>query len=235
MENASKALLMAGGILISLIIIGALLLMFNQLGAFQKSQTSSEKDSQLATFNQDFARYADETSLKGVDIISLANKVVDYNKKSGITNSVNYDQKITLKIKMNNFVSKHGKNIDNRKDCLFSGVLYTIEGDNSNTNQFYKVINYYSDLEARYGLKILQLLSSNYDTIEKENTKADKEKKIKEIAGKPIIDKDGNSITEENVSDYREYSEFKTSTFKTLGTPKYKEGQISELSFEFVE
>ena len=122
MENASKALLMAGGILISLIIIGALLLMFNQLGTFQKSQTSSEKDSQLATFNQDFARYADETSLKGVDIISLANKVVDYNKKSGITNSVNYDQKITLNVDLNGFSSSY----------LFKNTSSIVITDNNN-------------------------------------------------------------------------------------------------------
>ena len=31
MENASKALVMAGGILIALLVLGALLLMFNQV------------------------------------------------------------------------------------------------------------------------------------------------------------------------------------------------------------
>ena len=36
MENASKALLMAGGILTALLVIGALILMFNQLGSIKK-------------------------------------------------------------------------------------------------------------------------------------------------------------------------------------------------------
>ena len=36
MENASKALLMAGGMLIALLVIGALLLAFNQIGDYEK-------------------------------------------------------------------------------------------------------------------------------------------------------------------------------------------------------
>ena len=43
MENASKALLMAGGILIALLIIGALLLMFNQISTYKQSESSNQK------------------------------------------------------------------------------------------------------------------------------------------------------------------------------------------------
>lgn len=43
MENASKALIMAGGILIALLVIGALVLMFNQLSYYQRTETDSEK------------------------------------------------------------------------------------------------------------------------------------------------------------------------------------------------
>ena len=35
MENASKALIMAGGVMIALLIIGSLLLMFNNLSSYQ--------------------------------------------------------------------------------------------------------------------------------------------------------------------------------------------------------
>ena len=54
MENASKALLIAGGILIALIIISLLVVMFTQIGDYQKSQSSGSKESQLAEFNRDF-------------------------------------------------------------------------------------------------------------------------------------------------------------------------------------
>ena len=80
MENASKALTMAGGILIALLVLGALLLMFNQVSDYKKTETVSEEAAQLAQFNEQFTQY-ERNNLAGVDLISLINKVVDYNKK----------------------------------------------------------------------------------------------------------------------------------------------------------
>ena len=79
MENASKALLMAGGILIALLVIGALILMFNQVGSYEKAQDARKKSSQIADFNKDFERYLDDKGITGADVISLINKVLDYN------------------------------------------------------------------------------------------------------------------------------------------------------------
>ena len=111
MENASKALVMAGGILIALLIIGALLLMLNQIGDYEKAQTSDVKEMQLAQFNSDFERYVDDKGITGVDIISLINKVIDYNKKAnkgGVTNSVNYNIKMSIEVSgLRNFNEKY--------------------------------------------------------------------------------------------------------------------------------
>ena len=52
MENASKALLMAAGVLIALIIIGALLLMFNNLSNYQETNTQNTRESQIVEFNK---------------------------------------------------------------------------------------------------------------------------------------------------------------------------------------
>lgn len=93
MENASKALLMAGGILTALLVIGALILMFNQLGSYQKGNSDAEKNSQIAEFNKKFEKYA-EGEINGTDIISLVNQVIDYNKGDAKTNSINYDKKL---------------------------------------------------------------------------------------------------------------------------------------------
>ena len=53
MENASKALVMAGGILIALLVVGALMLMINQVSYYQKSESTSEKAQQQAEFNKE--------------------------------------------------------------------------------------------------------------------------------------------------------------------------------------
>lgn len=101
MENASKALLMAGGMLIALLVIGALVLMFNQIGDYEKGNQGIKKTSEIAEFNIDFERYLDDKGITGADVISLVNKVNDYNnkaKKGGINNSIDYNIKMSITI-----------------------------------------------------------------------------------------------------------------------------------------
>lgn len=80
MENASKALLIAGGMLIALLVIGALVLMFNQIGDYEKAQSSNKKVSQVAEFNKEFIKYTYD-DIKGYELISLINKAIDFNGK----------------------------------------------------------------------------------------------------------------------------------------------------------
>ena len=80
MENASKALLIAGGVLIALIIITMFLLMSNRLSNIQKEQQEMEKTKQLAAFNAEYEAF-DRKVMYGVDVITLINKVAENNKK----------------------------------------------------------------------------------------------------------------------------------------------------------
>lgn len=211
MENASKALLMAGGMLIALLVIGALVLMFNQIGDYEKGNQGIKKTSEIAEFNIDFIRYT-EGNIKGVDIISLANKVINFNSKNGILNSIDYSKKITLNIDVNDF-SK-----------LFGSNSYEIK--NYDDNDFMKTIKKFSSLENTYTLSKMDELSSNYDSIVNGN------KTIGDILGKKY---DGK-LAVKDIEDYREYSEFKASTFKCKEEPKYHDdGQVKELSFKFVK
>lgn len=213
MENASKALLMAGGILIALLVIGSVLLMFNQIGNYRRANTDSEKSSQIADFNKDFVRYADGEEIKGVDIISLANKVVDYNQKKGTANSVDYNKKITLKI---NLAPLKSELFDKRTNWTIS----------SSDTQFVSRVTQFAALESTYTLGTMIKLSANYDSIESGD------KTASQVAGKNVedIDRDPSIIKK-----YREYSEFKSSTFINDGEPKYDNGQVVELSFKFVK
>ena len=79
MENASKALIMAGGVLISLMVIGLLVLFYNNLSGMQKIKTDSETEQQAAEFNKQYDVYA--RAVYGSEILSIANKIADYNKR----------------------------------------------------------------------------------------------------------------------------------------------------------
>lgn len=80
MENASKALIMAGGILIALMIIGALLLMFNNLSSYEETNTETTREAQVITFNNQYETYNRE-KVRGSDLYTLLNKVIDYNER----------------------------------------------------------------------------------------------------------------------------------------------------------
>ena len=228
MENASKALIMAGGILIALLVIGALVLMFNQLSYYQRTETDSEKTQQLADFNKEYLKYTYD-DIKGYELISLVNKVIDYNIKEEVGNSVDYTKKITVVINMKEFKPKYGvKNITS----LFTKDTYTI--NNSNTI-FSADLNNFRSMENTYTLSAMNKLSANYDTLKqaKAENQNSYETKIKEIVGKVVKNNSGNTISLTEIEQYREYSEFKSSTFKPGNVEYHNNGQVKQLSFEF--
>ena len=85
MENASKALLIAGGVLIALIILAMLLAMFNSISNIQKEQEEQTKIEQIAAFNSDFEAYTKKV-MYGTDVITVMNK--------DIQNNLNTDSKV---------------------------------------------------------------------------------------------------------------------------------------------
>lgn len=81
MENATRALTMAGGILIALLIIGALLLAFNNLSSYQNQMDLNEKNSQIAEFNNQFEPF-NKKNLTLMELKSVWNKITSNNAKN---------------------------------------------------------------------------------------------------------------------------------------------------------
>lgn len=80
MENAAKALQIAGGVLISLLIIGALVYGYQQLSTLEQTREDAEGIAQAADFNGNYEVY-NRSGLYGSELLSLANKMEDYNIK----------------------------------------------------------------------------------------------------------------------------------------------------------
>lgn len=91
MENASKALIMAASVLIAIIIIGALVLMFNSLSNYQGTDTQSTRDAQVIEFNNQYETY-NRKNVRGSDLYSLLNRVVDYNRRKSTSGTEGSDQ-----------------------------------------------------------------------------------------------------------------------------------------------
>lgn len=86
MENASKALIMAGGILIGVLILTLAAYLFLSFGAKSQEIHSRIDETQLNQYNAQYNIYANRTDVTIYDIISLAN-LAEENKKNNITYS----------------------------------------------------------------------------------------------------------------------------------------------------
>lgn len=100
MENASNALLMAGGILIALLIIGALVMMGANLQSYQNSNNASKKSAQVAEFNSQFEPY-NKDNLTLMELKSVYNKIESNNSQYSRDSEGNIDEKSGYYIKNN--------------------------------------------------------------------------------------------------------------------------------------
>ena len=80
MENASKALIIAGGVLIALLVISLLVVGWNRLTEYSISQEQIETVEQIIKFNKEFESY-NKRVVRGYELISLENLVEDTNRR----------------------------------------------------------------------------------------------------------------------------------------------------------
>lgn len=81
MENATKALIMAGTVLISILLISFLVLFLRKGASASAEYHNTMSDAELAKFNSQFEVY-DRDNNTYFDVITVANMVYDINKKN---------------------------------------------------------------------------------------------------------------------------------------------------------
>ncbi len=259
MENASKALIMAGSVLIALMIIGALVLMFGNLTSYQETGTGNTRTAQVTEFNNQFETY-NRDDVRGSDLYSLLNKVIDYNRRQTTegTGSNDAGQDLAYMPMEVNFtiditqLSADGTNRLFLRNIQTSANTYTV---NKNENKFENSIKEkIDDLEKAYGQDSLTNLTTNLTKIFKDKdlapepgsteeqvivknfNEASKKVRIKsysDIDDKGNKDKVGNTIRED-VYTYYEYIQFKRAYFDCKNVEyDSNTGRITKMDFEF--
>lgn len=79
MDNAAKALRIAGGVLLGLMVTSLLIFAINAWQKYQKANYQSIQNQQITKFNSTFDAY-NKKALRGSDLVSLANKVNSTNR-----------------------------------------------------------------------------------------------------------------------------------------------------------
>lgn len=85
MENASKALIMAGGVLIAIIIVSVIVLAFQRSGNVSADYSKSISREEISTFNANFTKYLDH-ELTIHQVVTIYNFAKNNNTKQVICN-----------------------------------------------------------------------------------------------------------------------------------------------------
>lgn len=78
MENATRALAIAGGILIALLVVSLLVLGIGKLSSYYTAVDSAEYNKQIRDYNKQFEAY-NKNVVKGIELVSLCNLAEDTN------------------------------------------------------------------------------------------------------------------------------------------------------------
>lgn len=225
MENASKALIFAGGLLISMLIVAALIFTISQVRNLKSQEQQAEQTDEVAEYNNKFNKYASE-NLYGVDLISLCNEVSNYNAKESKNK---YYSKINLV-----FDFRHASPsilLGDESDIFIKNTVYhyTENSENDNTN----LLTQYKAFEKKYN----KLANINPTFKDKKNQTYT----IKQLASmrndelKNKFDEDTIEEMSDPISNYNSlkssFTEFKTKKFKGEITNQDNTGRITQMTF----
>ena len=98
MENATKALLISAAVMIAIMILSLLMMAYNQVSDYYQTQHTDAMAKQTEEFNNNFINY-DRDNIRGSDLLSLMNKVIDFNERYSYAEGTNYTRiEVTINI-----------------------------------------------------------------------------------------------------------------------------------------
>lgn len=115
MENASKALLMAAGVLIGILILSLAVYLFATFGNTSAQLHQQKEEQQLNQFNTQFSSYVGKEGITIYDVVSVANLATEsniyyeYAKRASSDGKDNY---IAVIFKNSDINGYHGQNIE---------------------------------------------------------------------------------------------------------------------------
>lgn len=223
MENASKALLIAAGILIGLILITMIIYGYSQISSYYKAKEENREIEQLVDFNKQYIPY-NRDDVRGSDLLSLVNKIIDYNVQK--IDNMN-EENIDISIKINNIKDFYYKYDENKRVTLIK-ANYT--QDNIN-NDLIKPAN---EIESDYPQGMATKLAANMSTLMGENSLKSKKDLLVELK---IMDKDDRNpddfVNNNDILKYYQYQQFKRAHFNCKNLTYNEQGRVKSFTFEF--
>ena len=208
MENAAKALSIAGGVLIAVMLAVLVYYVFTHWGESQRIKQEDVEVQKVEDFNKSFLSY--EKVLYGSELLGLVNKMSDYN----ISDDVTYSGYSTMSLSM--------KITDRTTGNLFSYGTYNLTTISNDINTIMnKTVN-----SSKYKG---QISDSQWEYLAKASTSSKFNELCTELKIPNSINRDQLKV---DAAEYYKYVQFKRKKFKHIGTEFSNDGRVSKMSFE---
>lgn len=125
MENATKALIIAAGMLLAIMILSLLTISYNNLTDYLNQDEKIKEVEQITRFNSQFENY-NRKDVRGSDILSLVSKIKDYNERYSYQEGTKYPE-FTFKIDLGNDLSVYKYTIEDetQKEYLNNTTIFS--------------------------------------------------------------------------------------------------------------
>ena len=210
MENASKALTIAGGVLIAVMLAVLVYYVFTQWGESQKMKQEDVDTVKIEEFNKSYLSY--EKVLYGSELLGLVNKMSDYN----ISDDVRYNAYGTMDLKVEiKLLSGSTDNLFNRTGTYsLSTVKRTIDDVMRDTVEKYK--GKVSDSQWEFLAKSSNNSEQSFDNLCNELN---------------ISSSVNRRELQESAKEYYKYVQFKRMKFKHKETTLFNTCRVRNMSF----
>lgn len=115
MDNAAKALVIAGGILLAIIIISLGVYIWQLSGNFLNQGEIEKEQEKIKAFNQEYESYQRQ-NIRGTDVVTIINKIRNNNYKNAQVEELQITWEINLKQDFtddnNQVILKKGKHVE---------------------------------------------------------------------------------------------------------------------------
>ena len=244
MENSAKALLMAGGVLLTMLIVILLFYFKGRITEFYDEQGKIDDIANVAEFNKQFTNY-ERQKVYGYEIISLANMVEDYNKRhSGAEGAMNDEKYKPISLTVS-FAGSGGK-VQQQMWYSNEGTHLFTDNEDYTQPRITSIIRSATNIENKYDAQIASKLAKSIkslivneqeDSYEIENLmraqNIDKQSAISALKQKSVNDYKAMTHEEKSYDEieqlllngyngisirtYYEYVQFKRAVFKCTG------------------
>ena len=142
MENAARALTMAAGVLIGIMIISIAVYLFTSLGNTSSEIYSKVEQTKIDKFNSQFLKYYRLDTCTAHDIVSIANLAKNSNEYYELEEGSGYNYYVNVSV-MDYIDSKGSKNEEDNFEKL-DDAKYTEFIKNNSTNEEKSEIKYFT-------------------------------------------------------------------------------------------